>query len=361
MNLQDVLKLDEKFQFFSEEKREEEIKECEDFLNDPEKKAALEEVIEKLSKCNNTNEMKQVKVPDDDLFRFLAVASTLDRAVEFYVSRNFGKDEAMGYLQSLRGCIRNSRAKTGRFGLNPLYYNWFLIFSCGQIFKIGDKEIECRHYIMKTIWLRNKETKEIRGVKMDGAIHKNGHVYGNAPYTEADGKIDITFEETDEYILGHSNFKNLRLIDLEPTKFLKSEWDVLLRPDEDVLAFHFPKNANLKTESLNEFFRVGKETVLKYFPDFKPKCYFCTSWLLDPAMREMLPETSNIYGFQKLMTSFPFRTNGDDVFGYVFNNQKEPYEELPENSSLQRNIKAYLLKGDKIYSQIAVRPFDLCV
>ena len=71
----------------------------------------------------------------------------------------------------------------------------------------------------------------------------------------------------------------------------------------------------------------------------------CDSWLLSPALEELLPKTSNIIRFQKLFrivkVHYTFPQAEQRIFGEVL----EDKSGYPENTSLQKKAKAYILEG----------------
>lgn len=77
----------------------------------------------------------------------------------------------------------------------------------------------------------------------------------------------------------------------------------------------------------------------------KAECLVCVSWLLSPELKLLLPENSNILNFQSqfqiVKTIHPFRQAEERVFGCV----REDVYSYPEETSLQRSLKQYLLKG----------------
>jgi len=72
----------------------------------------------------------------------------------------------------------------------------------------------------------------------------------------------------------------------------------------------------------------------------------CTSWLLDPQLAELLPETSNIVRFQR---RFELLHEGDvedaRVLEFVFHTLDPDLDTLPQETSLQRAIVAHLRGG----------------
>ena len=72
--------------------------------------------------------------------------------------------------------------------------------------------------------------------------------------------------------------------------------------------------------------------------------FCCHSWLLSPQLKELLPEGSRILQFQNLFSVFEVdqeRQAEERVFGFLAENP----ESYPEETSLQKKMKASLLAG----------------
>lgn len=85
--------------------------------------------------------------------------------------------------------------------------------------------------------------------------------------------------------------------------------------------------------------------IKKYF-HLDNKQYICNSWLLSKQLAAILDNESNIRKFQSL---FEIKAGEDctgDILNFVYNLRTcEDYEQLPENTSLQRKIKVELKQG----------------
>lgn len=80
---------------------------------------------------------------------------------------------------------------------------------------------------------------------------------------------------------------------------------------------------------------------------YKYEGFHCESWLLSPKLHNLLSKQSNILRFQDLFfvyNEIPARQAEERVFGKV----TDRIEEYPEDTSLQRALKAYLQKGNKV-------------
>ncbi len=74
----------------------------------------------------------------------------------------------------------------------------------------------------------------------------------------------------------------------------------------------------------------------------------CESWMLSPALSNVLRTDSNILAFQKLFDINETDYESMAVLDWVFPGFDKVSEELPEETSLQKNMKKYLLEGNKI-------------
>lgn len=111
---------------------------------------------------------------------------------------------------------------------------------------------------------------------------------------------------------------------------------------------HIPQGEPLTAEACLKSFDEAKEFFKKYFPQAKPEYFMCDSWLLNPNLAEILKEESNIVKFMRLWTPIPFVSDNSSqaierVFGFGF--KKENIKNAPENTSLQRALKEYIISG----------------
>jgi hypothetical protein len=113
-------------------------------------------------------------------------------------------------------------------------------------------------------------------------------------------------------------------------------------PDGAAIHVHIPEDGKLTPDACSDAFRQADA-----FFDQSYTQYDCESWLLSPALKELLPPESNILQFQRRFeiqqTIYPFRQAEERIFGKVLKNPKL----YPERTALQRSAKAYVLKkGD---------------
>jgi hypothetical protein len=95
-----------------------------------------------------------------------------------------------------------------------------------------------------------------------------------------------------------------------------------------------------------------REFMATYFPDYAYKAFFCGSWLLDPQLGDLLGHDSNIALFGKRFTPVCTKNDGYGVFRFAFlkPDNNFAFEDLPEDTRLQRAVKKHYLDGKAIYA-----------
>ncbi len=120
--------------------------------------------------------------------------------------------------------------------------------------------------------------------------------------------------------------------------------------EEKMISIHIPSDANLEVKtiqkSLNDFFEFRK----MFFPEWVNIQMHCNSWLLSPALKELLDKDSRILSFQKFFVVESVDYEKQSIFQWVFSGYTEASDDLPEVTSLQKRMKRYLLEGKKVGS-----------
>lgn len=126
--------------------------------------------------------------------------------------------------------------------------------------------------------------------------------------------------------------------------FKIGELEYEYRDDEKTVHLHIPSGASIGIEnckkSLNEF----NAFTAKHFPE---KLYpiVCNSWLLSPALDEVLPPQSNIVKFKNCFDIVSWNKTEQEFLLWVYGKPDIEYALLPEGTSLQRNLKKHLING----------------
>ena len=124
-----------------------------------------------------------------------------------------------------------------------------------------------------------------------------------------------------------------------------------LHPEDPVVHVHIPSDALLTREELDRSYDLAEA----FFADGgralqgPPRAVMCHTWLLAPALRELLPEESGIRRFAGDYRLCYVEEDAPDFFQWLFGlPEPVPPERLPEGTSLQRRAKAHLAAGGRI-------------
>ena len=131
------------------------------------------------------------------------------------------------------------------------------------------------------------------------------------------------------------------------------EYELLREDGECVISLHIPSDTNMDAVLLDESVQQARQFLNAFFPDWEDAPMVCESWLLSPALLPLLPESSRIRQFQEAFAITSADPEPMDVLEWVFklteSQQKTTAPQaLPEDTSLQRSLKAFLLNGGKV-------------
>jgi len=134
---------------------------------------------------------------------------------------------------------------------------------------------------------------------------------------------------------------------------------ITIKKGDSVKSIHIPScgtfGEELRLDSYKKAYEFFKDEL-----NGGPLLCTCHSWLLYPQNREILSEKSNIIGF---MDDFDIvygeeEESFSDAWRVFGADCKKPVSELPENSSMQKAVKKWLMSGKKMGAGFGVLIFD---
>lgn len=138
------------------------------------------------------------------------------------------------------------------------------------------------------------------------------------------------------------------------------EYEMISKDGETELSLHIPSDSVLTIENCRASYEAAMNFFCFTYPSVSYDKISCHSWLLAPGLQEILKKDSNICTFQK---SFQITEEFPEEEGYrewVYKRSKAELKELPETTTLQRNLKKYLLSGRKLgtaFGYLVEEPF----
>lgn len=137
-----------------------------------------------------------------------------------------------------------------------------------------------------------------------------------------------------------------RQISLSEYRIGALEYEFVDGEDREI-AVHIPSDADLRQESVARSIKEFNEFRKRYYLGWEGVMLTCDTWMLMPELKDMLGEDSNIIAFQNLFEIDTVDYNATWYMGWIFPGVENVDEQLPERTTLQRNMKKYLLEGKK--------------
>lgn len=126
------------------------------------------------------------------------------------------------------------------------------------------------------------------------------------------------------------------------------QFELRTHKGEMALGVHIPNGTRLDVRENTENFLQAYEFFKRHYPEYDFKCFICESWLLNPYIEKIMGRPTNITRFGDMFDRFEIDEEDDGVFISVFGVVKpDSLDALCENTSLQRNIKAWLKEGNR--------------
>lgn len=328
-------------------------------INADEKRSAWVKTAVAFCRAGDFNQAKSVPVPVADgtmltsMLPFYILVAQIPDSLSEYRRRGFREEELEEHYKVYRDSLRIVEEHTGMPGTNALYYGWDTHFVKAQIFFVKGLQYEMRTLPGQAVYLREKATGRILPVMTAGTFHKSGKaVLGSAGYTDGENAFTCTLREDTKNFYGHGcdDF----VVSEREQVFPKADWECVLRPGDPCLGMHIPAGADISQQAMDRSIAAAQALVAERFPEFTGRRVYCSSWLLDPQLGQLLGEDSRITGFQNRYIRHPQKSAGMHVFGFVFPKRYESFATLPEDSSLRRKLKQLYLNGGHIYAYAGV-------
>lgn len=257
-------------------------------------------------------------------------------------------------LVGIDGSIETSSVKEGRPSLNKAYFLWSYNYINGRLLTVGrlNYQIWPGHSYPVRIFKNAKGESVLlyEGTRID----ERGRLHGSLGYTDEEKAHPADFIETDEYYEGYPSDPQSGLISPIRRRLMKQEWEEAVKRSDAVLHIHIPAGGGFTAEALEDSYRMAREIFGRCYPEFEVKVFFTGTWLISPDLEPFLKPGANLRTFSSYFSRFPILSHGMSVYSFLFNRiatspSEVDHASLPEDTSLQRSVKAHLSAGGTIH------------
>ena len=284
-----------------------------------------------------------------DMFTGLAICSLADYCYNNLKNHGFSEDVIRGVMTMPEQGVESYRL---RHDNKPGYdlLDWFQLAIDGKLFDIGRLQIEVFEKLSSGVCVFQNEKGDQIALANAITLHKSGFQLGAVGFENTEGSWHADIAETDTEWIGYP-YTEQGFVQAELTKLDKATWKLVLSTGDPVIGLHIPASGKLDPKSVDESLELIKQFLARYFPTYEYKAFVCHSWLMDPQLQSLLGETSNIVKFNRRFHKLTRKCTGKAVFFFIFHKAADelPLRDLPENTKLEKALKAHYLSGKQIY------------
>jgi|GEM_PF-4927161 len=282
-----------------------------------------------------------------DMFKPLAMLTGLPTMIATHQRMGIDMQITRDTADDLPLWMNAHLLKHGRWGTCDSQ-GWFTKHLNGEIFALGRLQFELSTFTLPFVILINHQRQCMAMATADQSIRADGQFAScdMAIAKDAPDNWTTTFICSAEGFTGHP---------VDPQGFIRretitlpaSQWRILTRQEDDVIAIHIPARGKLDTAACEASLAQAESFFPKYFPHHRPRVFTCTSWLMDPQLCMIQQGQCNLAHFVKLFHSLPYPSgNSNQMFERVFDNQND-IATLPRDTSLRREIIAHMEAGGR--------------
>lgn len=123
---------------------------------------------------------------------------------------------------------------------------------------------------------------------------------------------------------------------------------------EKTIFVHIPQGERLIYSDCVNSLKAAKAFFAEHFPDYDYKFFICESWLLYEDNWRFMKSGCNILQFQSLFDIVMSSTDDRQSIERIFGKRRLIKKNYPENTSLQKSAKKFMLDGGKMGEGLGV-------
>lgn len=303
---------------------------------------------------NHTYTLGQVEgLPEKDgreegmLFAALYLAR-YERMDEVLAQRGIPGEFKKGALLSYKGMLEKNKDCYGSYGMRGMYRSGMVKYLIPVEFRLGRLIFEITKFNTAFEVYRHKQTGQTIPVALSGFQYMPT---GKRPPKAYEGELYEPYLKQEGDLLECFTFDEAGNFSLTPITLKLSDYEKVLKTDDDVLSVHIPADGKMSPELVDEAFAIADRFFADHYPDVDFKAYVCSSWLLNTDIREFLDPETNIIRFQNRFRIVITSVNGYSLCWHVFRLPNiVPLEELKPANSFQQKFLDRVKAGQTLYN-----------
>jgi len=290
---------------------------------------------------------------DTDFTPMFSLLYFLEDMIETMKKRNLPFQVISDTLQAFDAEINDYYDIFHRSGMR-IYVGWFTLYLYGKILRIGRFNFEMTTLGHNIVGFRKGD--DIKVMINGEYVHKKGMLFGSALQDDEEGKFFADIEEKDGKYTG---YEINEFGEVTTNKITLEGYTPFIKKGDKILSVHIPAHEPLNDEVNEKAYRDANEIFRKCYPEHDFKAFCCFSWMLEKRLRPIMGRETNITRFQDKYVGFPLKSNADGVKSFLYHIKGNvEIKDLPENNSMQKAVKQYMLDGNVFYEKGGIFVMD---
>ena len=283
-------------------------------------------------------------VIDGDLFELMVILSLIDPSIRAYQKKGIDEKHIHFNTGHLKGFILNFYKKHKKLGIEN--FGWTTYLASLGLIQIKSLNFMHHFYHDPFYGFQHKETKTLLLICHPGKqINRYGQFSGTNHIDDV-SFITTYCEDVDAYegfVVDPSGKVMNQIVKLE-----KKEWDLVIKEETPVIDFHIPTKTPYAIEDIKSSLEEAQSFFNQYF-NYDYQAFYCVSWLYAPQIESVIKKkNSRIIDIYKQGYVAPSTVGIQAVYNFIFQNENPDFDQIKPNSSLQRDIIAYVKEGHMI-------------
>lgn len=282
-------------------------------------------------------------MPEEGMFAAVVLGSCVPLLTEWYQTRRLSQTILIDTLSDFRVWMEQHRKKYGEWGLSEI--GWLIHHLSGKLFKLGRLQFMPIIYKGKIKAYRSRESGKLAILSRSGvSFRRDGRVNEAFGREDTEDGWESIFHESELHVTGHRILEGGEA-DPETIQLEKQEWELVLEEGDLVLDVHIPEGGSLSEAYCSVSYDMAETFFEENGIGKGFKAFVCTSWLLSPQLKKVLPESSNIVKFQSGFHLIPDGFNDDQLMERVFGGRPEKLSEAPRDTTLKSSVLDAMEQG----------------
>lgn len=275
--------------------------------------------------------------PEGGLLYLLAVLSGIEGMQRIHAEHQIPEPVVADTMSQIALYLNMTTEQQGYPEVTPHLAGWLMNHLMGNIYRLARLQFQfgTSHYQIRVF--RNDDTGQVVALSEPGVRFRSDGQVLRA------GDDDVgsweAVQTSDEHAITGNPILPVGRALAEPVTLPRERWRAVFGPGTPVLHLHIPGGEPMHYDRCGEAFERALEFFPRHFPDYRFQAFTCGSWILDTALQQIMPATSNLVRFQREVYLFPIGMADDALARNIFDDRPIDLATAPRDTSMRR---AYL-------------------